>query len=91
MRHILSSLNLNNATVFRMVNAGADASLEVYITDSNGNPAADCDIREIALDGIYLPAPRTMHEGQSLLVPGNRLDWLVICNTPGIYQVYKYI
>lgn len=73
--------------MFRMVNAGADASLELFITDSNGTQASECDILEIALDGIYLPAPRPMHEGQSLLVPGNRVDWLVKCNVPGIYQV----
>lgn len=62
-------------------------NLEVSITDSHGNPTSKCDIREIALDGIYLPTPRRMHDGQSLLVPAARVDWLVKCNVPGEYKV----
>ena len=71
----------------RMVNAGGDWTLELHITDSDGNVTSNCEIREIALDGVYLPEPRQMHDGQTLIVPGARTDWLVKCNVPGTFKV----
>lgn len=71
-----------------MVNAGGHPNLEVYITEYTiAFPTPKCRIREIALDGVYLPNPRQMHSGQSMIVPGSRVDWLVICDTPGTYKV----
>lgn len=62
--------------------------MEVYITENSiAVPTPKCQIREIALDGVYLPNPRRMHSGQSFIVPGSRVDWLVICHTPGTYKV----
>lgn len=71
-----------------MVNAGGSATLEVHITNSaNANGLAACTIREIATDGVYLDAPREMNQGQTLLVPAARADWLVKCDTVGTFYV----
>lgn len=76
---------------FRMVNAGGHPNLEVYIIENSIDvPTPKCQIREIATDGIYLPSPRRMHSGQSLIAPGSRVDWLVICHTPGTYKLASY-
>ena len=74
-----------------MVNTGGDWNLEVYVTDMDGNVASNCDIREISIDGVYLPEPRKMHVGQTLLVPGGKVDWLIKCNVPGTYKVIALV
>lgn len=69
---------------FRFVNAIGVHALAMSIEDAEGN---QCNIQEIALDGVYLPEPRTPRLGRSLLISGGRLDWLVICEKPGLYSL----
>ena len=53
--------------------------------DSNGH--SSCDILEIAVDGIYLDRGTPPRLGRSFLIPGTRMDWLIVCNSPGEYYV----
>lgn len=69
------------------MNAIGVHALALSIEDDEGN---QCDIREIAIDGIYLPEPRVPRFGRSLVVSGGRLDWLVICDKPGAYKVWFF-
>lgn len=69
---------------FRFVNAIGVHALALSIEDDEGN---QCDVREIAIDGVYLPEPRVPRFGRSLVVSGGRLDWLVICDKPGAYKM----
>ena len=68
-----------------MVNAGGSATLELIVVDSQSNPA--CSYREIAFDGIYLDQSRNPTANKTLLPPAGRVDWLIVCNTAGKYQV----
>lgn len=77
----------NAAFRFRMVNAGGEYTLELYITDFAGKPTSNCEILEIALDGVYLAYPRRLQHGQTILLPGARVDWLLKCSVPGTYKV----
>lgn len=69
---------------FRFVNAIGVHALALSLEDENGN---QCNMKEIAIDGVYLPQPRTPRTGRSLIVSGGRLDWLVICEKPGTYSL----
>jgi len=69
---------------FRMVNTAGLFLLGVSIQDDNG---AECEVLEIAVDGVYLDKPRHPYLNSSLMCSGNRIDWLVRCPTPGTYQV----
>ena len=68
----------------RFANAIGVHALALTIEDASGNK---CDIREIAVDGIYLPLPRVQRYGRSLVVAGGRVDWLVLCDRAGSYSV----
>ena len=70
--------------IYRFVNAIGVHSLALSLENENGDK---CSYKEIALDGIYLPQPRVPRFGRSLLISGGRLDWFVICEKPGTYQV----
>ena len=75
-----------SATIFsRLLNAGGLHSLALQIVATSGISA--CDVREIAIDGIYLEEPRRPRLGRSLLVSAGRVDWVVRCSNPGTYQV----
>jgi len=71
----------------RMVNAGGRATLELIVVDSLNNKA--CTYMEISTDGIYLDQARTPRFDKTLLPPSGKADWLIVCNTPGTYQVGK--
>jgi len=68
-----------------MLNAGTFDNLALNVVDSSGNSA--CDILEIAVDGIYLDYCRPPRLGRSFLAAGSRMDWLIVCNNPGEYNV----
>jgi len=71
-----------------MVNAGGSATLELMITNTDTNTAATgCSFKEIAFDGVYLDAARDARLGKTLLIPASKADWLIVCNTPGLYEV----
>lgn len=72
----------------RIVNAGGSYSLAVSIMNLEG---FECQVKEIAIDGVYLEKARFPHLGRSLVLAGGRLDLLVRCPTPGIYQVINDI
>jgi len=74
----------NQMRRFRFVNAIGVHALALSIEDPTGNK---CEIKEIAIDGVYLPSPRAPRFGRSLVVAGGRLDWLVICEKPGNYAL----
>ena len=70
-----------------MANAGGDLALAMTVTDENGKDTTDCEYKEIALDGVYLDAPRSPPVKRTFLVPGCRSDWLIKCSKPGTYKV----
>ena len=71
-----------------MINAGGTKTIEAVITDQNGTtPTNGCDVWEIAYDGIYLDQAKRPRLGKSLLNSGSRVDWIVVCNNPGVYEV----
>ena len=71
-----------------MVNAGGSKTIEAVITDQNGaTPTDECDVWEIAYDGMYLNDTRRPNAGKSLLHSGSRVDWIVVCSNPGVYEV----
>ena len=75
-----------------MVNAGAGTTLEVTITDQNSTtPTESCEIWEIAFDGMYLNEAKQPRLGRSFIVAGGRVDWIVMCSNPGIYEVCFYM
>ena len=69
----------------RLLNSGSRSNLALNVVDGAGNPA--CDILEIAVDGIYLNFGKPPRLGRSFIVPGSRMDWLIVCNNPGTYYV----
>ena len=66
------------------MNAIGVHGLALHIESLQGDT---CEIKEVAVDGVYLPRPRRVRFGRSLVVSGGRLDWLVVCNVPGSYSV----
>ena len=75
-------------SLLRMVNGGVSKTIELILVDENGKePTHNCDVWEIAYDGIYLHYARKQKLGKSLLDLGARVDWIVVCNRPGIYEV----
>nr|XP_002123563.1 uncharacterized protein LOC100187450 [Ciona intestinalis] len=73
----------------RFANAGGAHALELEVISlSNGRK---CEWREIALDGVYLPSPRVSRTGQSLVLPGGRVDWLLRCDYQGVYQIVSTV
>jgi len=70
-----------------MVNAGGSAALELMLTDNSGKSTSGCEVREIAIDGVYLDEAVSPTLGKTFLVPSARTEWLVVCNAPGTYQV----
>ena len=80
----MQSINLT----FRMVNAGGTQTIEVVLVNQNGSePTSDCEVWEIAFDGMYLDYARRPALGKSLINSAARVDWIVICNNPGVYEV----
>lgn len=71
-----------------MVNAGGNPTLEIGIYDSATQTPA-CTYMEIAIDGVYLNEARTPRLDKSFFVPSAKIDWLVVCNTPGTYEVIR--
>jgi len=69
---------------FRFANAIGVHGLALNIESLQGDT---CEIREVAVDGVYLPRPRKIRFGRSLVISGGRLDWLVVCNVPGSYSL----
>jgi len=69
----------------RLLNAGSQLHLALNVVDDRGN--SSCDILEIAVDGIYLDRGTPPRLGRSFLVPSSRMDWLIVCNNPGVYYV----
>ena len=69
-----------------MVNTGGFWAFTVSI-ESDVEGGNSCDVKEIAYDGVYLREARTPPTGRSLLSPGTRVDLLVNCDSPGVYQV----
>ena len=74
----------------RMVNANGGAMLELHIVDEGTTTeATGCSVRQISLDGIYFDRGTPLRLGRTMLVPSAKADWLVVCNTPGIYEVIR--
>jgi len=73
----------------RLINTAATLTLGLNVVDGAGKPA--CDIREIAVDGIYLNRGRRQRLGRSFLSQSSRMDWLIVCNKPGEYYVSLHI
>ena len=69
-----------------MVNAGGSSTLELVVVDANGG-SNTCTYMEIAVDGIYLDQARAPAQGKTFIPPSSKVDWLIVCNTPGTYQV----
>jgi len=59
--------------------------LALNVVDGNGG--SPCNILEIAVDGVYLDRGVPPRVGRSFLVPSSRMDWLIVCNSPGEYYV----
>lgn len=74
---------------YRILNVGQLAPLELLIVDGDEN-IAPCDFREIARDGVYYDKPVAPKGGQSVVHPGNRLDWLIKCTEIGTFKVGVY-
>ena len=72
-----------------MINGGGSKTIEAVLTNQNSTTASsNCDVWEIAYDGMYLnQARRPKHFGKSLINSGARVDWIVACNRPGTYEV----
>ena len=71
-----------------MVNGGVSKTIELVLVDENNKePTDNCDVWEIAYDRIYLNSVRRPRMGKSLISMGARVDWIVACNNPGIYEV----
>lgn len=69
-----------------MVNGGGGTVLELSIT-GQGETATECEVMGIAYDGIYLNQATPLKLKKALLVATGRLDWLIVCNEPGVYEV----
>ncbi|XP_078485550.1 uncharacterized protein LOC144742515 [Ciona intestinalis] len=67
---------------FRLASCCATQALNLTFDRSH------CDVREVASDGSYHSNPR---EPATLLLPGSTFDWIVVCNTPGTFQVGKLL
>ena len=71
-----------------MVNAGGSKTIEVVLVDQGSSqPTNDCEVWEIAYDGLYLNNARKPSFGKSLINLGGRVEWIVVCNSPGTYEV----
>jgi FtsP/CotA-like multicopper oxidase with cupredoxin domain len=70
---------------FRMLNACSDNMMPIVVERH--------DMHLIALDGVNFPAPRTIPyssasgDGQVLLAPANRAEFLIQAGTPGRYAI----
>ena len=73
----------------RFVNAAGVQALALQIVGTNDSEK--CEVMEVAIDGIYLDKPRLLPFGRSLLISATRLDWIVLCNVPGFYEVKSRI
>jgi len=70
---------------FRIVNTNGLYALAITVTtNDDGNV---CDIYEIALDGVYLPAARKSRLGRSFIPAGVRTDLLIKCDVEGSYEL----
>jgi len=81
----LMSMFLSN----RLINTAGTLMLALNVVDGAGNAA--CNIREIAVDGIYLNRGRRQRLGRSFISPSSRMDWLIVCNKPEEYNVSLHI
>nr|XP_039256297.1 multicopper oxidase mco-like [Styela clava] len=79
------TIQKNQMKRFRIVNAGGYVGLELEIANNGGT--GQCVIREIAFDGVYLDAPRKQIYQQTYVAIAARVDWMIYCDTPGIYQL----
>ena len=71
-----------------MINGGVSKTIElVFVDENNKEPTDNCDVWEIAYDGIYFNRVRRPRLGKSLISMGARVDWIVACNNPGVYEV----
>ena len=71
-----------------MVNSDSTLTMDLVITDENANtPATNCEVWEIAFDGMYVNEVRKPRLGRSFMNPAQRVDWIVVCNEPGTYEV----
>lgn len=62
-------------TRFRIVNCGGRVAMSLTFVG-----AESCDIKVIAMDGIYFDQPKTY--SHIMLLPGNRADVLLLCGNP---------
>jgi len=71
-----------------MVNAAGLSAIALSIDDDG---SSSCSVMKIAADGHYLDSPRNMESQRSLLIAAGRVDWLVICNSPGEFVVKRRV
>lgn len=69
-------ISANKDTRFRIANTNQLYGMAIYFTNAN---SLSCTIREIAVDGVYLDAPRTPRLGKTFIAAGARVDLLVNC------------
>jgi len=75
--------------IFRLINGGVTKTIELALVNQNERePTSNCEIWEIAYDGMYLNSARRPKMGKSLINIGARVDWIVVCHIPGIYEVH---
>lgn len=67
----------------RIANTNQLYGMAIYFTNAN---SLSCTIREIAVDGVYLDAPRTPRLGKTFIAAGARVDLLVNCPA-GVFTV----
>ncbi len=85
------TLRQNKWEIFDIVVASADRMIELELKRSVGNDKYDdrvCDMRLLALDGVYLSKTRTGEYGRHIpLVPGSRASIAVMCDEIGTYYI----
>ena len=66
---------------YRIVNCGGRYAMSIKFT----TPSSSCNIKVIAMDGIYFTEPKTY--SPVMVLPGNRADILLICTRPETFTV----
>lgn len=84
-------LHQNKWEIFDILVASADRMIEVELKKTVGNANYKdrvCDMRLLALDGIYLSETRSGEYGRHIpLVPGSRASIAIMCNQTGVFYL----
>lgn len=73
---------------WRVLNAGmGESTLALAINGTSDPTKLGCHVRMIARDGVYLRSPREYKSEYGLIAGGVRVDYLVMCERPGVYAL----